>query len=411
MADLSELSKQAGYRPATIPSRLPTLTGMRMIAAMLVFLLHASLPGFFASQDFTAKYTSVVFQGAWAAVSFFFVLSGFVLTWAARPTDTTRSYYRRRVLKIYPNHIITAGVAALLMFFVVGLNLGTGGDTPGPATVVLNFLLVQSWSPDWMVRTAINPPAWSLSCELLFYALFPLFFVLIKRIRPERLWAWTTGVAAVAVVGVPIVAATLVPHQSPVPGIGLSLEQFWFIIQFPPTRALEFVLGMLLARIVLTGRRLPVSVGGAMALIVGAYLTVPLFPAVISMNALMLIPIGLLVARLAVTDTEKRRTWLSSKVMVRLGEISFAFYLWHMVVLTYGDYFLGDTAYSTPVAFTVVILLFAVSMALSYLTFTFVEDPIMRKWSRPRSKRPVLEPVAAAPPTEPDGPAEIKRAS
>jgi peptidoglycan/LPS O-acetylase OafA/YrhL len=56
-------------------------------------------------------------------------------------------------------------------------------------------------------------------------------------------------------------------------------------------------------------------------------------------------------------------------------------------------------------------MLFAISLALGYLLFTFVEMPIMRKWSESRRKRPVLEPVAATPPAEADEPSEIRRAS
>jgi peptidoglycan/LPS O-acetylase OafA/YrhL len=252
-----------------------------------------------------------------------------------------------------------------------------------------------------MVRTALNPPAWSLSCELLFYAAFPVLYALIKRIRPERLWAWTAAVAAVAVIGVPAFAATVVRHDALIPGFGISVEQFWFILQFPPTRALEFVLGMLLARIVLTGGRLPaLSAGGVLALTIAAYVVAPVFPAVFSVNAVMLVPIALLVARLAVTDSENRRTWFSGAVMVRLGDITFAFYLWHQLVLMYGDHWLGDNAYGTPVGIAVLVLLFAISTALAYLLFTFVENPIMRRWSRPRRRRPVLKAVAAAPPPE-----------
>jgi peptidoglycan/LPS O-acetylase OafA/YrhL len=403
---MAELSNKGGYRPDTLPSRLPTLTGMRMVAALLVFLFHAGLQGFFASQGFAAQYSSVVYQGSWAAISFFFVLSGFVLTWAARPKDTTRSYYRRRVLKVYPNHLITAGVAALLMFLVVGMNLGTGGPTPGPGTVLANLLLIQSWSPDWMVRTALNGPAWSLSCEVLFYLLFPLFFLLIKRIRPERLWAWFSGVAALTVIAVPVVGSTLVPHANPVPGMGLSLEQFWFLVHFPPTRALEFVLGMILARIVISGRRLPLSLGGATAWTVAAYALTPLFPEAFATNAVMLVPIALLIAQMAVADTQKRRSWLSGRVMVKLGEISFAFYLVHQLVLQFGDYWLGNRTYSTSVGIAVVLLMFSVALGLSYLLFTYVEDPIMRKWSRPRKRTPEPVPVVSIPLTVTGGKTE-----
>ncbi len=411
MAELSELSKlpsQAGNGPAVARSRLPTLTGTRMVAALFVFALHSTLPGFFADQSFMGKYLKVVNQGGWASLSFFFILSGFVLTWAVRPKDTTRSYLRRRVFKIYPNHIITAAVATLLMFLVVGRNLGTYGDVPSTWTVVENFLLIQSWDPDWMVRTALNPPAWSLSCEVFFYAMFPLLYLGIKRIRPERLWAWTAGVAAVAVVAVPIIAATWIPHDVIAPEVGLSDQQFWFIVQFPSTRALEFVLGMFLARIVITGRRLPISVGGALALLIAAYALAPLFPAVVSNNAFLLIPVALLITRMAVMDTEKKHTWLASKVMVRLGDASYAFYLWHMIVLMYAAYWLGGKSYSTPVALAVIAGLFAIALTLALLTFTFIENPIMRKWSQARRKPAVLEPVAGTPA---GGPEELKRAS
>jgi peptidoglycan/LPS O-acetylase OafA/YrhL len=370
------------------------LTGSRIVAALFVFLFHANLQGFFASQDFSAKYASTVYQGGWASLTFFFILSGFVLTWAVRPSDTTRSYYRRRILKVYPNHLITAAVGLLLVFFVTARTPVGDGSTPGFGTVVMNLLLVQSWSPDWLVRTSINPPAWSLSCELLFYAAFPLLYALVRRIRPERLWAWAGGVAAVAVIGVPLAAATLVPHDALIPGIGLSMEQFWLVVHFPPTRGIEFVLGMLLARIVLSGRAPRISIGAAVAWAVAAYALAPLFPPVFSTNAVMLVPIALLITRMAVADTEKRKSWLSSRVMVKLGDLSFAFYLWHQLVLMYGDYWLGDAnVYSTPVGIAVIVLLFSVSLGLAYLLFTFVEYPIMRKWSSPRRREPVLAPV------------------
>jgi peptidoglycan/LPS O-acetylase OafA/YrhL len=373
------------------------LTGTRIIAAVCVFLFHANLQGFFASQDFSVRYSSVVDQGGWGSLTFFFVLSGFVLTWAVRPSDSTRSYYRRRIFKVYPNHIVTAVVGLCLVFFVTSQTPVADGYKPGPGAVVMNFLLVQSWSPDWLVRTSINPPAWSLSCELLFYAAFPLLYALVKRIRPERLLAWAAGVAAVAVIGVPVIAATVVPHSALIPGINLSLEQFWFIVHFPPTRGIEFVLGMVLARLVLSGWRPSMSLGGVVALVIAAYAVAPLFPPVFSKNAILLIPIALLIARMAIADTEKQRSWLSSKLMVRLGDLSFAFYLWHQLVLMYGDYWLGDTnVYSTPVGIAIVVGLFAVSLGLAYLLFTFVEAPIMRKWSGPRRTRPVLKTVVVA---------------
>jgi mycarose O-acyltransferase len=71
--------------------------------------------------------------------------------------------------------------------------------------------------------------------------------------------------------------------------------------------------------------------------------------------------------------------------MVWLGDISFAFYMWHFIVLAYGHRLLGNGDYwNTPTAIGVMVLLFAVAVALSWATFTFVERPIMRRFATSR---------------------------
>ncbi|MGW8557684.1 hypothetical protein [Streptomyces tubercidicus] len=44
---------------------------------------------------------------------------------------------------------------------------------------------------------------------------------------------------------------------------------------------------------------------------------------------------------LALADFEGRRTFLTGRAMVRLGEISFAFYLLHGPILRYGHLMFG----------------------------------------------------------------------
>lgn len=80
--------------------------------------------------------------------------------------------------------------------------------------------------------------------------------------------------------------------------------------------------------------------------------------------------------------------WLAHPVMVWFGEVSFAFYLWHWLVLIFGAGLLGGRSYDTPTALAVVALLFAITLLLSWLLFRFVERPIMRRFAtaRPRSR-------------------------
>ncbi|WP_344528181.1 acyltransferase family protein, partial [Streptomyces rectiviolaceus] len=71
--------------------KLPSLTGVRFFAAALVFFFHASLPevlGVFEDPGFADGYAQALSKVGFVGVSFFFILSGFVLAWSARPEDT-----------------------------------------------------------------------------------------------------------------------------------------------------------------------------------------------------------------------------------------------------------------------------------------------------------------------------------
>ena len=69
-----------------LPNRLDSLTGLRFFAAWLVVVHHFSN---FATMPYIWRYTGFGATG----VTFFFVLSGFVLTWSFVPSDTAGRFY------------------------------------------------------------------------------------------------------------------------------------------------------------------------------------------------------------------------------------------------------------------------------------------------------------------------------
>src|ERR1700759_5048424 len=96
-------------------SRLPSLTGLRFVAAFLVFTSDVTATKLFSDQglsDFLSRYVS---RSGCLGVRFFFVLSGFILTWNAKAGDPPGRFYRRRLVKIYPNHFVTWLAGLLLM--------------------------------------------------------------------------------------------------------------------------------------------------------------------------------------------------------------------------------------------------------------------------------------------------------
>ncbi|MDR3082791.1 MAG: acyltransferase, partial [Streptomyces sp.] len=149
--------------PASLPL-LPSLTGLRWVAALLVFGLHVRNFGYFSG--FGDRIATWAFGAGASGVSFFFVLSGFVLTWSVRPNDRTLAFWRRRFARIFPVHLVTAVIALLMAYLLAHQAKPTATQT------LANFLLVHSWWRPWW--QTLNPVSWSLACEAFFYAAFPL---------------------------------------------------------------------------------------------------------------------------------------------------------------------------------------------------------------------------------------------
>jgi peptidoglycan/LPS O-acetylase OafA/YrhL len=369
-------------------SRLPSLTGLRFVAALLVVLSHAG--GFLLARmgGSEVSYSQYLFGAGNKGVSFFFILSGFVLTWVARPGDTRIRFWRRRLVKIFPNHLVTLTATVLLMLYA-GVAVTFSNTVP-------TLFLVQSWIPDFDViqSPGTNTPSWSLACEMLFYLAFPWLLLLVRRIEPARLWRWVV-IVALAVVAVPFLAE-LLPDAPRMQFDPIPWWKYWFVYYFPLTRLLEFVLGILIARVVLTRRWINLGLGWSLLIVVAAFAVAAQLPGEYGRVAPTALPLALLIASAANADEQGRRTPFGGRVMVWLGEVSYAFYIVHFLVVSYGPI---GTAYpefwmkkwSGPEALLDVCLTLVISLLLAWALHGLVERPVMRRWSRPalRTTTPV----------------------
>ncbi|GCD34264.1 acyltransferase [Streptomyces chrestomyceticus JCM 4735] len=373
----------------TRPSKpnLKSLTGLRFLAMLPVFLTHAAFEGVFTDADASWGFLNVMGTSGYLAVSFFFVLSGFVITWSVRPGDTARAFWRRRFFRVFPNHVTSWALALVLV-----LTVGTGiGLLPS----VTQLFLLQSWVPDPAFTDTGNSVSWSLAVDVVFYGLFPALLALVNRIAPKRLWYWVIGTAVAAAV-VPAVGLAVLPDTPEMPLSGVSESQYWFAYFLPLFRMLECFLGMLMARIVLTGVWIRLPVLPAVVLLVLAYWAAQQVPYLYRLSAVTALPVALLTAAVAVADAEGRGTPFGNRVMVWFGELSFAFYLLHNLVLKYGHLLLGHTevdgeqvgrTWDVPGGVAVIAGGFVVSVLLAWLLHNGVEKPAMRRWSRPRKAR------------------------
>ncbi|AGL16536.1 acyltransferase [Actinoplanes sp. N902-109] len=366
-------------RPPII--RLNTLTGLRFPAAFVVFLYHAALLGFLglpwlSPENIHDYYRSVHHAGA-LGVSFFFVLSGFVLTWSARDTDTAPRFWRRRFLKIVPNYLVV-WVMAMVVFAAPHTTMKIG---------LLNFFMLQVYYPDFSVNFGVNPAGWSLAVEAVFYLAFPLLLRAIRKIPADRINLWV-AITGLGIIATPFLSTHLVPAGSVFMPMEpeTSVNQYFFSYILPLPRVLDFVLGILVARSVMSGRWRNIGMVPAGALLVASYALGYFTPYIYSSRAVCVIPAAILIAAGAIADQEGRFTVFRNRVAVWLGDISFAFYLVHFTVLEGVWKLLGSKTYTAPQAAAMLLLSLGVAILVSWALYALVERPITRRWSHPRRK-------------------------
>ncbi|WP_162942255.1 acyltransferase family protein [Desertimonas flava] len=336
------------------------MTGLRFVAALLVFANHVgdvALPG---GDDGVAAWLGVGRVG----VSFFFILSGFVLTWSNAAAVGRGTYAWRRFARIAPSHVLTWSVA-LVATAVTGAAASSRG-------AVLSLPLLQAWFPSSSINFSANPVAWSLSCELFFYVAFPFVLPTLRRLGPAGR-RMTIGALVALTMVFPFVASMTL--SDPIAS--------WAVYVLPLTRATEFVLGALLALEVAAGRVREVRRSSAVVLVGAAIALAAAVPPLYRPAAVTLVPMALLIVAYAQSDLAGRRAWVATPALVRLGEWSFAFYLVHRAGIGIVDRTVGLVERSLAAEILLAGLAFGVSVALAAVMYTAVERPAER-WLRAR---------------------------
>jgi peptidoglycan/LPS O-acetylase OafA/YrhL len=296
--------------------RVESLTGLRWWAAFFVFTHHMSnlapLP--------IAGFLRLGISG----VTFFFVLSGFVLTWSASPALGTGAFYWRRVARIGPSHLV-ATLLALPVFYTLSTHPDHSWVNPlDLAAIALSLVLLQGWSDAPAVHFAGNPAAWTLSVEAFFYAGHPLYNRILRRASPR------------VALGGAVVLMT---------GVGAAWCWWPAMRGFPaPVQHLPaFLLGMMLATAIRAGWRprlpTPIALGVLGGGLVAAWQAEahPHAPGAALLNAvqpaLLAVLYAAVIVAAAARDLTGRRSILRSRPLVALGQWSYGFYLIHATLV------------------------------------------------------------------------------
>jgi peptidoglycan/LPS O-acetylase OafA/YrhL len=368
------------------------LTGVRFVAAAWVMLYHFQ-PALAASGVLVPVLHEFLRLGS-VGVDLFFALSGFILT----HTYLTRlggrlswpdslNFWWLRLARVYPVYFLMLNVAGLAAFAEMMVKGEERREWMTVQSYLKQVLMIQEWGPN--PSRGWNYPAWSLSMEWLAYLFFPLLVLVLWRARDRF------GPAGHAVIAFLCLTPLLY--------IGITRDDDPFLTQGWASTiriATEFTAGSFTYLAVrkwqdsATARRHADSLAWAIPVVVVviavamgniAALQWPGLPDEAPRGYVIIIPLLVLwLGALALSNARPSR-FLSTKVLVYGGFISYSLYLVHIV--WYGLWraaldvvgITGGLLYLLATVF-----LIASTIGWAYVLWRFIEEPA-REWMRARA--------------------------
>ena len=376
--------------------RLPALTSVRFFAALWVALFHMqSMKAFYFGAAAVRQFASIGYCG----VSFFFVLSGFILvyTYSGRATSL-RAFWQARFARIYPALAFCLLITAPGFFFCCVMMRAHDPRVFVPEwawiaphmwlSAGLSVTLLESWLPQ--TALAWNMPNWSLSVEAFFYLLFPFLLPRMTRLSRRQL-------LAIAPLGLLFALACTLAymhfHPDSAGAVDTKTVGPWInAVKFHPLMRLpEFLMGMAAGLLFLRGDRnrkmaWPLVLIGLAAIALVIVLS-PWIPYLVIHTALLAPAFVVLVYGIALRPAGVEV--LEHKVMVALGEASYPFYLLHSTVISsvFMNWQTGTVMHQTLLGLAT---WFLIAVGAAVLVDRLIERPL-RRLLRPRKK-----PVEAA---------------
>ncbi len=327
------------------------IDGLRAVAVLSVLFFHAGI-------------TAV--SGGYVGVDVFFVISGFVITSGiVREYEQSRfsiaAFYDRRIRRIFP--ALIAVIVTSLVAFTAVMAVEDGRDFSRSAVAAM---LSVSNIFFWKTSGYFDPAAglrpllhtWSLAVEEQFYLVIPL--LLSFTLRRSRAFSAAVLIAlGLASLGLSVYLTDRAPSAN-----------FYSL----PTRAWELVIGCLLALQSEPLKRLarfaPVMGWAGLALIIAS---VVLYDGDTPFPGAAAVPPTLGAALIIASGTIGSSTvnrWLSTRIMVGIGAISYSLYLVHWPVIVFARFWTMREPGPLSIA-----LICAVSIGLAVLSWKFVEAP------------------------------------
>jgi peptidoglycan/LPS O-acetylase OafA/YrhL len=351
------------------------IQGIRALGLFLVFLTHAEFEGL---------------PGGFVGLDAFFVISGFLITglivdeMERTGTLSLARFYARRVRRLLPLAMLVLGVVVAMSAVLLSpvQNDRVAGDAIAAAFYFVNWRFAAQ-SIDYFAVDPLDSPIqhfWTLSVEEQFYLVWPTLLLLVfiwwsrkPRKRSIRSGMWVVVLAT----GVPslIYSAFVVDTDATSYSYFSTLARVW-----------EFSLGGALALALPKAMKLPgvvvallsyVGVGG---LIATAIVFTPELPYPGTAALLPCLATALIVIAGTTAVVTKPLGMLSSRPFQYIGDLSYAWYLWHWPAQVFARAMWGELTVVENLA------VIAASWVPAQISHVLVEQPF--RYSRPMARQP-----------------------
>nr|WP_271671716.1 acyltransferase [Bradyrhizobium sp. CCBAU 51627] len=393
-----------------------TLDSIRGIAAVTVVIHHVILmPTFLAAFPNHAWLDGPFFRSGGFLVDLFFVLSGMVMSLSYVQPDfghfSLREFMLRRFARVYPLHIVMLLVMLLFRLARIGLGLLLAGVVIAAPTAFevnngysffLNVFLLHSLG--FIHYLNWNAPSWSISVEFYTYLVFGVVLLVAQRFG-SLVWLYVLSAALAIVSWLVLTVVIARPH--------LGAQYDWGILRC----FVSFFLGVLTVRAV---QGLPRTISpGAQGTIqfvamVASVVHVSLIEAYPWVSFLAPVTFAVFLGSLlAFPQAAVVPSLLTTKPLIWLGQRSYSIYMVHAFVVVFAEYFVRgigprpvaalDAIYPGLATTLNLAIVLAAVLALSQLTYRYVELPGGRLVRNMFRKSPEFSTGSAAPSTRLSG--------
>ena len=342
------------------------LTSLRFFFALFVFFSHLLI---LANDPLTDSLFRNVFSEGFLGVSFFFILSGFILSLTYKnkflvKRVTLKEFFVARFARIYPIHIVTMIIAIPLPMVVLS------------EALPYHLFLLQSFVPDQNIHFSLNAPSWSISDEMFFYALFPFFIFFFYKIKT---------IAKILIV-ILMTSTVIIMNVA----LAEEFKHYWLYVS-PLIRIFDFILGMFLYDFCIYIKRnfelikphfllleILAIIVFIMFFLLHCYIPISYRYSVYYWIPMLLIILAASKQYFSADDNGIFNYLLSNRIMVYLGEISFCFYMLHKLVISYvrGIFKFLEVDISASI---IAVICFILALVASIFAFENIEKPLNKK--------------------------------